>query len=304
MELPLVSIIMPVYNVENYLAEAINSIFEQTYNNIELIAINDGSSDSSSSILKKYLIDNPLVNYIIINQKNMGLSGARNSGLEKARGDYIYFFDSDDIIEKDCISDLVTFALNTDVEVIRFNAQSFFDKDYKNQDVILPTYDEINIDSGSIYKRDEYISRLDRVHSPVWLYFYKSEIIFKNNLNFQLDILHEDELFTPIALYYTDRIGYLNKPYFKRRYRTGSIMTENSKEQGKRHVEGYKVVIEQLRKFEKNNKLSSEYIAYLKRIYKRIGTTIFASSHLPLIFNIKLLSLGVNPITAIYKKVK
>ena len=92
-----ISVIIPVYNVENYLEESLDSIINQTFTDLEIICVNDGSTDNSPSILNNYANKDSRIN--IINQENKGLSAARNSGLDVATGDYIYFFDSDDILE-------------------------------------------------------------------------------------------------------------------------------------------------------------------------------------------------------------
>ncbi|AMB97019.1 glycosyltransferase [Aerococcus urinaeequi] len=301
---PLVSIVMPVYNVENYLEEALDSIFLQTYKNIELIAVNDGSTDNSKEILERFIQNNPLQRYKIINQSNKGLSGARNTGIKNITGKYTYFFDSDDKITPNSIQELVEFAEKNNTDIVRFNAISFYDNDYSNTSKELPVYDEPNLQTGKVYKRDEYVSVLDRIHSPVWLYFYKSELIKDNKLTFYYGILHEDELFTPVAMFYAKRIGYLGSPFFHRRYRTGSIMTLQTKEQSKKHLLGYMTVVKELHKFEVENKLDLAFKKYFERIYKRIGTSIFGAKDLKIRENLKLIELGVNPFRAINKKIR
>lgn len=94
-----ISIIVPVYNVEKYLKVCLDSIKNQTYNNFEVIMINDGSTDKSKKICEEYTKD---ARFILINQNNQGLSGARNTGLKNITGEYVLFIDSDDWIEKNC----------------------------------------------------------------------------------------------------------------------------------------------------------------------------------------------------------
>ena len=101
----LISIIVPVYNVEAYLRECIESIRNQIYTNIEVYLIDDGSKDSSGSICDEYSIKDKRI--ITLHQKNMGVSAARNNGLQHARGEWILFIDSDDCIESDYISEYV-----------------------------------------------------------------------------------------------------------------------------------------------------------------------------------------------------
>lgn len=96
---PIVSILIPVYNVENYLEKCLDSVISQTMNNIEIICVNDGSTDHSGEILEKYQKKDKRI--IVVNKENGGLPSARNAGLEIARGKYIGFVDSDDYINSD-----------------------------------------------------------------------------------------------------------------------------------------------------------------------------------------------------------
>ena len=104
MNMPLVSVIVPIYNVEDYLQTCCNSILSQSFNNIEVILVNDGSTDGSCEIAKQ--IEKKDSRVILIDQRNGGLSAARNAGLKVAKGDYVLFVDSDDWIEKNCIQEL------------------------------------------------------------------------------------------------------------------------------------------------------------------------------------------------------
>ena len=108
MSSPLISLIIPVYNVKDFLKECLNSVLNQTYQNLEIIIINDGSTDGSEQICKDYAKRDSRI--ILKHQKNSGLSAARNSGLELAKGKYVFFLDSDDFLAKDCLKYLVTLA--------------------------------------------------------------------------------------------------------------------------------------------------------------------------------------------------
>lgn len=112
----LISIIMPVYNAEKYLNRSIESIMNQTYNNIEIILVNDGSTDNSLSICSNYQkIDSRIK---LINQENQGVSFARNKGIDESTGDYIMFIDSDDYIEKNMIEDMVAKITKDDIDLV------------------------------------------------------------------------------------------------------------------------------------------------------------------------------------------
>ncbi len=120
-----VSVIIPVYNVENYLSECLDSVCNQTLSNIEIICVNDGSSDDSLKILNQYRqVDDRIK---VISQNNQGLSASRNNGLKEATGRYIYFLDSDDYIDITCLEKLYNNAVSNDSDVVLFKFQNVDD---------------------------------------------------------------------------------------------------------------------------------------------------------------------------------
>ena len=118
----LVSVIVPVYNVSPYLREALDSVINQTYKELEIIIVDDGSTDGSASIYEEYAASDPRIK--LIHQANKGLSGARNTGLEHATGEFVSFIDSDDSISPMFIESLVNAMVSTsaDVSICRFSA--------------------------------------------------------------------------------------------------------------------------------------------------------------------------------------
>ena len=117
--MPKFSIIIPVYNVEKYIGKCLDSIMNQTYKDYEVIIVNDGTKDHSMEIVKDYDVK-------VINQKNQGLSAARNRGVKEATGDYILFIDSDDYIEKDLLKELNK-SLKNNPDLVRFQVQEVYD---------------------------------------------------------------------------------------------------------------------------------------------------------------------------------
>lgn len=230
---PLVSIIIPVYNVELYLREALESITNQTYHNLEIIIVNDGSTDNSQRIIDMFAVENSN-RIIVVTQKNKGLSDARNTGLNYVNGKYIYFFDSDDILKNNAIEKLVKFCESNSLDVCRFEAISFINNDMKNN-IEKNKYVIKSSRSNSIISSELYVANPWKVRMPVWLYFYSAKIILDNELMFEKGILHEDELFTPRVLSSTKQIGLLPEVFFYRRVRENSIMSNqsNKKEKGK-----------------------------------------------------------------------
>ncbi|QTV06630.1 glycosyltransferase family 2 protein [Faecalibacter bovis] len=115
----LVSLIIPFYNVEEFIEKSIRSVANQTYNNIEVIIVNDGSTDNSLKIVESVIKEDN--RFRIIHQENAGLSAARNTGLHVAKGDYIFYLDSDDFLTNDAIEKLVNIAINNNADVVQGN---------------------------------------------------------------------------------------------------------------------------------------------------------------------------------------
>ena len=223
---PFITVILPVYNVEKYLDDCLGSLLKQTYKHFEVIAVNDGSTDNSLEVLSRY--QNQFDQMKIINQENRGLSGARNTGLNYVSGKYTYFLDSDDLLLANTFENLVNQAEQHNADLIRFCAESFVEDDF-DYDYNSNLYrDQKELVPNQVYDRDSFIQinwKKKVYRSPVWLYFFRSEILLKNQLDFEERLIHEDELFTPIALLHCERILYDPTPYFQRRYRPNSIMT-------------------------------------------------------------------------------
>ncbi len=214
------SIIIPVYNVEQYLTKCLDSVVNQTYNDeYEVICVNDGSTDSSLAILEEYEEKHDKIK--IINQENRGLSEARNTGIRQAKGKYIWFIDSDDWIEDDALN--ILHKKINDEDIVCFNGRRYFE-DGKTE-----TPDEgieISDISGWEYY-NKYALQSRKFHfTCVVLRVYKRDFLLKNNLFFEPGIYHEDNLFTPIALYHAIKIKSIPNMLYQYRIRVGSI-TQN-----------------------------------------------------------------------------
>lgn len=258
---PFFSIILPVYNVDKYLRECLHSLENQTCQDFELIAVNDGSTDMSLEILKEYK-DQGQLNLNIITQENGGLSSARNSALNFIKGKYTYFLDSDDYIEKNMLEILKRKLTKSNADIIKFDAQPFLDKDF-NSTIIEDEYELSGLlKEGLIYKRNAFFKKTKKKFlAPVWLYCVKTEIIKKNSLTFKEGLIHEDELFTPILFVHCTTFEYVNMRFFNRRYREGSIMTSNNKK--KISIENYQIVNKELEKYLVNYNLSKDDTSFI-----------------------------------------
>lgn len=244
----LVSIIIPVYNVEKYLEECLESAVNQSFKSIEIIAVNDGSTDSSLKILERYA--EQYDNIRIINQQNMGLSGARNTGLKSAKGKYVYFLDSDDYIDLNMIEECFELAENKNLDIINFDAQVFYEKGFESD--FKPNYNRSNVLKSDIYTGEkfyQYLISKNAYKASVCLSFYRRELLQKYNLTFYEGITHEDELFSAKAFLLAKRVTYYPKGYFHRRVRKGSIMTQAK---SLKNIEGYLTVANELYKVMKS----------------------------------------------------
>ncbi|MGG7161199.1 glycosyltransferase [Clostridium baratii] len=216
------SIIVPIFNVEEYVVECVESIVNQKTNILfEIILINDGSTDNSREKIKKYSNTN---NVTIIDQENLGLSAARNTGLKIAKGKYIIFIDSDDFIEEDFIDKLYKYANENMLDVVFSGYKIFTSKDDKK---IYKCIYKNNI----LLKRDKAIKNLIRkktFRAEVWDDIYRREFLIENNLFFTENIINEDEDFTLRVLLNAENIGYLNYNGYMYRQREGSITKQKN----------------------------------------------------------------------------
>lgn len=220
---PKISVIIPAYNTAPFLLESVGSITGQSFKEMEIIIIDDGSSDDTPEILKSLAEKDDRIT--VITQKNAGQSIARNNGLDIAKGDFVYFMDSDDILESIAFEECYKKCVSDSLDMVIFNGESFFeDKGQK------PIFDYNIADSieDSIYHGSELFISLaskNKFSSSPCLYLINRELIEKNALRFYPGIIHEDNLFTALAYIYSSRIGMLPHPYFKRRIRGNSTMT-------------------------------------------------------------------------------
>lgn len=258
---PLVSIIVPVYNVENYIEECLDSIINQTYSNLEIIVIDDGSTDCSNHKVQPYTSDERVQ---LIEQKNQGLSGARNTGLKSATGKYVLFLDSDDYIERITVEELMAQIEAHQVDLIRFNGKAFLDE--MNTPIDQNHYDfSHRLEEDKVYKSDSYEANRRTFVSPVYLYIIRRNVLEKRNITFYEQILHEDELFTTQVFLAITSMMYQNKFYYHRRYRENSIMTDQHPKRLKKTLDSYNLIYKELEKLYAQRSFTKEQKKLIKR---------------------------------------
>lgn len=197
-----ISIIIPIFKVEAFIEKCLRSCLHQDISNTEyeIICVNDGSPDRSLEVVER--VSKDYQNIIIVSQENQGLSCARNRGLSLAKGDYVWFVDSDDWIEKDILKMLVTLCTENDLDILHFCAANVID----GEPVRRFNYEgrEKNIIKG----KD---ALLEGIHSPCAPFsIYRRKFLLENNLSFYPGIFHEDSEFTPRAWYMAKRVMLLD----------------------------------------------------------------------------------------------
>ena len=194
----LVSIIVPIYNVEKYLQRCIDSLCNQTYTNLEIILINDGSTDNSVQICESAAKADKRIK--ILHQKNGGSSIARNNGMDYATGEFISFIDSDDHIEKETIGDILNLLLQNNLDVVEFERDD-------------PSEKKLFDNRFNIETKEQAIMRTIKTSSfQVWKRIYRTSLI--SDMRFIPKIIHQDVFFVVDLLNRVDKIGYLNKPLY------------------------------------------------------------------------------------------
>lgn len=213
------SVIIPVYNVEVYLQVCLDSVLNQTFEDWEAICVNDGSTDNSAAILEEY--GHKDGRFKIVNQPNGGLSAARNTGLKTATGEYALFLDSDDWLESNAL-EIVSKSL-TDEDMLCFSGRRFFEKEgrYHEADQLNPQ----EYTTGMDYYNENALAVRDFAFVCVVLRAYKREFLLSHDLWFKEGIFHEDNLFTPFACYYAEKVKVINDCLYDYRVRANSITT-------------------------------------------------------------------------------
>ena len=223
---PMISIIIPIYNTALYLKECLDSIILQSFSDIEIICVNDGSSDGSDEILKIYQERDNRIH--IINQDNQGLSIARNNGVRYATGKYLLFVDSDEWIENNALSVLYEKMELQQLEVCCFNAFAFGrdEETAKKAGQINRNYFQRALVDENVFSGLDLLLSLFKLHyynAPVWISMVLRSFYQKVDLSFYPGILHEDEPWTFKMLLSADRVGCINKSLYHYRIRSKSI---------------------------------------------------------------------------------
>ena len=244
--MPKVSVILPIYNVAPYLEETFESLIHQSMHDIEIIAVNDGSTDNSEEIIKRYQQQDGRI--IALSQANKGQSSARNLALQHASGQYIYMMDSDDILTNtDALQLCYDYAEKNKADFIFFDGESFSKEGAKR-----PSWNTKRthlVEENTRCNGEALLNlMLDKsVHNcVVWLLFIRKDFLDRIKLRFYEGIIHEDELFTAILTLSSNNIYCLKQNLVGHRIRQASTMGINF---SKRNLNCYLTVADELLRF-------------------------------------------------------
>lgn len=262
-----ISVVIPVYGVEKYIRQCLESIINQTYKNLEIIVVNDGTKDNSMKIVEEYLSDKRIK---IINKENGGLASARNRGIEEATGEYISFIDSDDWIELDSYEELIKTIKDEDIIVFDFCKFDEATQKIKRKSTTIEEFKK-NVTQNRKYLLLEYCNES-------WNKMYKLDFLKKYNLKFN-NMLYENVFWKFETFLQAEKIKVIDKVcYFYRSGRPDSIMWKTAhrdKEKDKIFIEkrnsAYKKIIELLNNFlEKNTNKFDDGKKLLIEIEKKV----------------------------------
>ena len=257
--MPKVSVIVPFYNVEKYIEKCLETLVNQTLDDIEIILVNDGSKDKTVDIVEKYkeMYSNKIV---YLEKENGGLSDARNYAISYARGEYIAFLDSDDYVETNMYKEMYEIAQKENSDMVECN----FIWEYPNK---------TRIDIGTTYNNKH--EMIEKIRVVAWNKLIKREILEKSKVQFPKGYRYEDVEFTYKLIPFLEKVSFCKTPMVHYVQREGSI----SNVQNKRNAEIFDVM-EHVMDYYKENNLYEEYYQELEYLYSRYA---FCSSFLRIV---------------------
>lgn len=234
----LVSVVVPVYNVEAYLNQCISSICSQSYKNLQIILVDDGSMDSSGKICDERAVCDSRIQ--VIHKTNGGLSDARNAGIAAAEGKYICFIDSDDYIDTDMIGILLNECEENGSDIAMCEYRDVYDGKWfcahndKNQDTCI-------MSGREAFK--QFLLEERRGFVVAWNKLYRVSLFRENNITYPMGMIHED-CYTTYKLYLASaKVSYIDRPLYFYRHREGSIQTEGNPDRDAFVVAAYEEIL-------------------------------------------------------------
>lgn len=256
----LVSIVIPVYNAEPYLRQCLDSVLGQTWNDLDIVCVNDGSTDGSSAILKEYAAKDSRIRIFTKENEGRGAASARNMGLKNAQGEYIQFLDSDDFFEPDMIEVLVTKAHTTGVEVVICRGQTF-DDELRRVIGNMPHPDlQYAPDKECFNWRDcpEYICEI--ADNFAWNKLFKRQLLIDNDLSFTPIPISDDQDISMIAPVVADRVAVVERAFINYRVGTGTSQCDSQTKHPEAAYEGTYSVVRRFKELGVWNEVKQSYL--------------------------------------------
>lgn len=267
------SIIVPVYNVEKYIRKCLESLISQTFQDYEILVINDGSTDNSQNIIDEIAKKSNKVKSFI--KENGGLSDARNFGIKKASGDYLLFIDSDDYVDENLLYVLSSVIKeNNKMDLIRFPKKCVTEEGIEISQDKINTFDNINGQEAFIIIRQNRITL-----ETACTYAYKREYFLRNKFEFAKGKVHEDLGLIPFVIFNADSVSAIDKPYYYYVQREGSIINTKSAEKDFRKAKDvlyhYDFLMQEVDRYSKTNSLNSKaqhlyYMYIIDAVYNKL----------------------------------
>lgn len=271
------SVIVPMYNSQNYIERCINSIINQNIDDMEIILINDGSIDSTKYIVQKYADIYPNIK-LINKEKNQGIGAARNTGLKVAKGEYITFVDSDDYIECGMYKEMYKLGKENDSDLVMcsyLRKYKDLDEEVKlniNQDYIV--YNRIQIEKNII---PTFVKNIEYGYYYVWNKLYKKDFLYKNNIYFKEKIKFAEDWFFNLDVFdKIDQFLYVNKPYYNYLDNAGSLSKDIDVDRINLYLEGHRMKYYFIEKYNLKNKEVDSKL--LEEIYVYIYNLIISKN--------------------------
>lgn len=277
------TVIVPVYNVENYVEKCVNSILSQSFKDYELILVDDGSTDNSGEICNRLVAENKdKANIKVIHQENRGLGGARNTGIKAATGEYLFFIDSDDTITDGAFQELSDYIDENDTDIVTFDIVKV---DENGNEL----YTISGFSHGNIISTPEENKQLILTDHSACNKVIRKKLFIENGIEFPERLWFED-VATIFKLFPYARMGYINKAFYVYLERTGSIMNSSKCDKNIDMVTAMNSVLD----FYKEKGLYNKYYDELEFV---------ASFHLYYLSSIRVMRIdSKHPLLKVYKK--
>ncbi len=280
-----VSIIVPVYNSEKYLKECLDSILGQTYSNIEVLCVNDGSKDKSLDILKEYVKKDSRIKVYTKENEGKGAASARNLGLKNATGDYVQFLDSDDFFEPDMVESLVDKIEETESDVVIYRADRYDDK------IKSVTQPYVSIELQYAPKK-EYFSYRDckekifQVGDLIaWNKIYRRSMLIENDMWFEPIAISDDQFIPAISLVTAERISCIDRVFLHYRFNTGHSQVDSQPKHPEAAYAATSAIVDRMRKLNVYSEVKRSYLNMAIRLMREYFDNMTSYETIKFLYN-------------------